>query len=255
MDWLLLFFVILIILVLFIAISIIKKLFKVAFILGIIFVILYFITQGAILNDFDKIKNVLPGSSVEVLLDNDGDIIAGFTENKTIELLENKELVVATELYLEGKLKELKGNNYKLFIIRIESLKEIEKIKINNKEVLGEELIKFFIENVPIESITLEDITIELDIEGTNMKSALLAYLYEKELKPSKSPIFFFKNYKEKNIVVYPETIFFKFTKIIPLTWIDEKINKLKDSIEEKAKNAITGALVTVKEKIKEGMD
>jgi hypothetical protein len=62
----------------------------------------------------------------------------------------------------------------------------------------------------------------------------------------------FFKKYKEDDIVVYPETIFFRFARLVPISWIEGNINKLKDTVKEKGREAVTGAVTYTKDRIKE---
>ena len=256
MDWILLVTILLSVLLLFLIIGIVKKLLKIVIVLGIIFLVLLFITNGAIINDFNNLKDKLPTSSTIVLLEKDGSIITGFLEKEGIHYpMDNAQIALNNGLYKEGKLDDIKGDNYKLYIIKSQVLDGLSDIEINNKLVLLGDLKEFLLLDKSLNSITFEDLLLDVDIERGDMGAAVFAYLYETELKISKSPIYFFKNYKADNIEVYPETAFFKFAKMVPLQWMDEKLNKLKDTISDKTKETVTGAVVAVKEKIKEAVD
>ena len=251
----LLFLLILVVLAIFTVVFIIKKVAKVAFVLGVIFIVLFFITRGAVLRDFNQLSDNIQGSPNMVLLENKGEIVAGFIKGEKIILLDDFALI--NELYNKNDLKEIKGDNYKLFVLNLSLIGELERIGVNNKPMTYEEISDFFVSDVSIDSITFEDLALKLDFEegSIDMKSAVFAYLYETEFKMTKSPLLFFKNYKDGAIKVYPETMFFRFSKFIPLGWIDEKLNKLKDAVTEKAKESVNSAVTSAKDGIKGAMD
>lgn len=229
--------VIIIIIAVFLIISVMKKLLKIALIFAIIFVILFFVTGGSIISEFSNLKDKINNEPAIVLLENDGDILTGFVDLKKLELLDKGKIASINSLYSDNKLKEIKEDNYKLFVIKTSVLNGLQDVKINNKDVSAQQIYDFFVKDQEITQITAEDIFLEIDVlDKISDKAVLFAYLYKKELKITKSPILFFKNYKKGKIIVYPETIFFRFTKIIPLAWIDEKLNKLKDTIVEKTR-------------------
>lgn len=236
MDMLLLLLILFVLAIIFFIISIIKKVIKIAFILAVIFVILFLVTGGSIMSDFNKLKEKIENSSALVLLEDRGEIITGFIDIGSILLLDSEALSAANDAYKKNELKKIQENHYKIFIIKPTVLSELTEIKINNKKVTHQEALGLLLENNPILQITFEDFTADLEIankETRNMPAALFADLYEKEIKMTKNPIFFFKNYKEGEITVYPETIFFKFTKLMPLSWLDANLNKLKTTIKD----------------------
>jgi hypothetical protein len=252
MDVMLLISVVLVILAIFFVLSIMKKLIKFAVIVGLIFLVLFLITGGSIMGDFDSLKEKVSMSPNLVLFEDEGNILTGIVDSEKISLLDESEIALLDGLYSENKLEKMKEDYYKVFIIKTVVIEELEAMEINNKEVTSDDMLDFFVDNKPIVSITYEDLLLDLEVEegNRNNKAALLAYLYEKELKITKSPIDFFENYKQKEIIVYPETIFFKFTKIIPITWIKGKLNKLQDAVKEKTDEAVEGAVEIAKEKI-----
>lgn len=233
LNWMFLLLVLIVLVAIFLVITIAKKLFKIALVIGAIFLILFFITGGSIISDFSNIKDKV-GSSNLVLLADEG-ILTGFVQEDGYKGLSDAEIARLDGLYMDNKLEEMKQDYYKLYIFKMSTLKEAE---INNKEVNKEEMKDFFIQGEGITQITIEDILLTVNISNHNMESALFAYLYDDELKMTSSPIEFFKSYKEGELMVYPETMFFRFTKIIPLSWIDEKLNNLKNSVKDTAKDA-----------------
>ena len=239
----LLVFVLIIVLVMIIA-SIVMKLVRPIFFLAIIFLILFIFTSGTIVKDFFDIKNKMGSDTNIVLMEYGGDIITGFVESEEYNLFDKDEIKEIDELYKDGEYEEIRGGHYKLFVMDADKFRDIDSLDVNNKKVTGERVYHFFTNGVIIDSITYEDLLVDPGIdEESDMESALFAYLYKNDLKLSKSPIFFFESYKEGSIIVYPETMFFKFAKFIPLRFIYEKLNNLKVAIEDKANNAIKEAV------------
>jgi hypothetical protein len=239
----LLVFILIIVLVMIIA-GLVMKLVRPIIFLAFIFLILFIFTSGTIVKDFFDIRDKVGTNTNIALMEKDDDIIAGFVESEEFNLFDTEELAELDILYDNGELGEIRGGHYKLFILDAKKFRDIDGMEINNKMVTGELLYHFFANDEPIASITYDDLLVDPGIEErSDMKSALFAYLYKNDLKLSKSPIFFFESYKEGSLIVYPETMFFKFTKVIPLKWIYEKLDNLKSRIEDKANTAIKEAM------------
>ena len=231
------FFLLVVMLVLFL-ISILKKLLKVAFVLGVIFLIVFIITSGSIAFDFNDIKGKLSDSSKLILLSDGSDLMTGFIDYKGKTFFTASEFGSLNDAYKKDELINMTGENYKRFIFDVSVFKELPLIEINNIPLSGEEIYNFYVNDNPLK-ITLSDITEGDDsIQNDNLKEALFAYLYDHELKITKSPLFFFKNYKDKAIEVHPETMFFKFVDAFPLGIISNTID------------SITGYSVLAKDKI-----
>jgi len=213
--------------------AIIKKLLKIAFIAAVIFVIIFLITNGAIMNDVTKIKNAFISENTLILLDNSNTILAGFVDGEKAKLVDQTTLIEINNEYSQGNLANLKKDYYKVIIVKTKVIEKLENITINNKPIYNVEILAALVKDTTISSITYTDLVTNTNIEGIkNTKAALFAYIYRTNIKPTLHPIVFFTNFKQNNIIVYPETIFFKFAKFMPLLWIEQKINIVKDRIE-----------------------
>jgi len=233
--------------------TILKKLIKIAIIFGIIFALIFFFTGGTIISDFSKLKENM-NSEQKVFLSYNNKFYAGFVYSGEYNPLDDLKLKEYETLYVDKKLSDIKENSYKVYVFNTDSLLEFENFDVNNKLVKSTDVISYFVNDVKIPSITYADLVIDKNLNNisTSMKNMLFIYLYEKELKMDKSPVIFFKNYKETEITVYPESLFFKFTKLIPLDWMKQKLNNLKDTIKNKV-NEETGKIVnsTIDNKLK----
>jgi len=211
--------------------TIIKHLIKIAIVVAVIALVIFIFTKGTINQDAANVKADIPEPKI-ILLEANGKILAGFADEKNLTLFENLDSINA--LYKDKKLKDLQSSYNQLIIYNLDY---IPGVKINRKEVTKEEIIGLYMKDEDIASITFADLLLDIDIKNpdeSNMNAALFAYIYEQELKMTRSPLEFFSSYKRGEMVVYPESIFFQAAKILPLSFMEENINKLKVSVAEK---------------------
>ncbi|MBR9699658.1 hypothetical protein GOV09_04335 [Candidatus Woesearchaeota archaeon] len=235
--------IILIILVIFLALSLVKKLIQWAVVAAALIIIISVFTNINIEKDFLRLKQ--GEGETSIILVHDGDPFMGFTRTDGIEFLDDLDIDC--------------GPEHKIYTYDTKLFESLETVTINNKEVSGEQIYALFEDDQLISSLTYEDFLVGVDFEDPKKtdkdlvygvdfgvtpevyKRGLFIYLHEKELKMTKSPLQFFRLYKEDLIEVCPETIFFTFSKIVPLSWIDEKLNKLKDTVGEIEKRGPDG--------------
>jgi hypothetical protein len=89
--------------------------------------------------------------------------------------------------------------------------------------------------------IAQDDAVAMLKSKNTNAgeKAELFSTILADEILSSKSPLFFFSEFKDDNIVIYPETALFKTIKIIPLSFIKDVAGKIFDKTKETAKSFV----------------
>jgi hypothetical protein len=230
--------IVILVIAIFFVISIIRKLIKLAIFAVIILAVVSLVANGVIQDDFLKIKEKIGSSKQIVLLEDNGEIISGFVDNNEIMFFEDKELGQLTQYYNKKDFDMIVGENYKLFVVKMAAISGLQDVKVNNKQVSVKDIEGLLLSGGQIASITYEDFMTDLKMEKSDMKNGMFAYLYYNYIKITKAPVFFFNNYKEGNMIVYPETAFFKFVKLVPLAWIEEKINKLRDKITDNISQA-----------------
>lgn len=220
MELFLVLIIILVILIAIVGLSIIRKLIKIILICMLVFIVFVVIAGLSIVNDLGSLGERLGSGNEIVLLSYGENIVAGFEKGKA---LDEKKL---------GENPSFYGKNKTIFIVKAALLSKINST-VNGKEVTGPELYSFFSENKEIKQVTIEDLHAE-GISERSMRDALFIYIYGRHINATENPVFFFIEYRKGNIKVIPQTAFFRFAKIAPLSFLEEKINKLKEGIKDK---------------------
>jgi len=200
--------------------GIFKKLFKLMFYAGIIILLLMAGNAYFIYRDFMDLKEKFGSSSKEVLLVDGSEVITGIVlEGDSFEALSNQQLnEISSEL--ENKDYEgILGGNYKLMILDADIIKDLD----NKVEVLGQ-------------AMPQEEIKKTFESGSSSEKATLFAALLSEEIIANKNPLFFFSQFKDGNIIVYPETALFKTVKLVPIGLFNNAAKSLFERTRETAK-------------------
>ena len=200
--------------------GIFKKLFKLMFYAGIIILLLMAGNAYFIYLDFMDLKEKFGSSSKEVLLVDGSEVITGIVlEGDSFEALSNQQLnEISSEL--ENKDYEgILGGNYKLMILDADIIKDLD----NKVEVLGQ-------------AMPQEEIKKTFESGSSSEKATLFAALLSEEIIANKNPLFFFSQFKDGNIIVYPETALFKTVKLVPIGLFNNAAKSLFERTRETAK-------------------
>ena len=200
--------------------GIFKKLFKLMFYAGIIILLLMAGNAYFIYRDFMDLKEKFGSSSKEVLLVDGSEVITGIVlEGDSFEALSNQQLnEISSEL--ENKDYEgILGGNYKLMILDADIIKDLD----NKVEVLGQ-------------AMPQEEIKKTFESRSSSEKATLFAALLSEEIIANKNPLFFFSQFKDGNIIVYPETALFKTVKLVPIGLFNNAAKSLFERTRETAK-------------------
>ena len=73
------------------------------------------------------------------------------------------------------------------------------------------------------------------DVTSADEKAALFSVILADNILSSKNPLFFFSQFKEGNIVIYPETALFKSVKLVTVSFIENIGKKIFEKAKEKA--------------------
>jgi hypothetical protein len=180
--------------------GIFAKAIKLLFYVGIAIFILLAINSFFIYQDLMDLKKNFASEPKEVLLVDDNKVLTGLIiEGQNIEILENQDLNRLAKDIEDQNYDGALGENYKLMVFDISIIENMEE-----KEILGQ--------------VLNQDEIMETFETGTSEeKASLFSVLLAEDILSQKNPLFFFSEYKEGNIVIYPETAIFKTVKFIPL--------------------------------------
>lgn len=158
----------------------------------------------------------------------------------------------------------VKNSSYKLIIIPIDSLNEIldERIILSEKSSIKKEDFFKIIEsedatqtyiNIITDEFSIGDVT-SPEIQQSIKNLFLNNSIDSEELKSKLSYMIFYNimmkypekiilEYKQKNIIIYPETILLKLIRLIPDKQIKEQFEKIKEKITSQISSKVNNTL------------
>jgi hypothetical protein len=218
-------FVVLVVLILKFVKNIVKAIFS---IVGLI--IIFLIIGGSSLYlDISGFKENFGKTPNLYLLEKDGQIIAGasgfFLKDKEPSFAGKDELELYRQKFSENNLEAIKGDNYKLFIIKSGVFDSIGQVKTDDETISKQKIFELLESETPVNdylkykgiSIDQRDYLLDqLKIkDSAQFKGLLLALLFKASIEENSS-VFIFSQYKQGNIVIYPESALFKLLKLAP---------------------------------------
>lgn len=185
----------------------------------------------------DLKENLLTARNL-FLLEEDDELIAGFefsVKQKEPLILGISKLNVLNSNYREKDYKSMLEDNYKMFIFEREVFDEVDSVKMDSdvypKEFIyrlfdADDAVEVFVDyqiekkgfSEEFKENVRSDVTREFG-DSTHLKGVAFGVLFQ-TANEDRGPLFIIENYKEKHIMIYPETMAFKFVKILPLSWI-----------------------------------
>ncbi|MBI2522989.1 hypothetical protein HYW19_01230 [Candidatus Woesearchaeota archaeon] len=206
--------------------GIFKKLFKLMFYAGIIILLLMAANAYFIYQDFMDLRENFGSSSKEVLLVDGSDVMTGIIlRGNDFETVSNQQLNEISYELKNKNYEEILGDNYKLMILDVNILESLD----NEIEVLDQKMSQ-------------EEIKNKLLSGSSSEKATLFAALLSEEIIANKNPLFFFSQFKDGNIIIYPETALFKTVKLIPVNLFENVASTLFTKTKETAKGFVEEA-------------
>ena len=200
--------------------GIFKKLFKLMFYAGVIILLLMAANAYFIYRDFMDLRENFGQSSKEAMLVDGSKVITGIVlEGGSFETLSDQQLDEISSGLKNKNYEEILGDNYKLMILDADIVDDLD----NEVEVLGQ-------------TMSQKEIKKTLESGSSSEKAALFAALLSKEIIANKNPLFFFSQFKDGNILIYPETALFKTVKLVPIDLFKGIAGSLFTETKEKAK-------------------
>ncbi|MBU3941628.1 MAG: hypothetical protein KKF74_01815 [Nanoarchaeota archaeon] len=197
--------------------------------------------------DAVELKDNLESKPKLMLLQDNEKIVAGFVATdfeEEAEFLRISQVAEYQNSFKKQDYKKMLGNNQKMFIIDLKAFDLVdEKVNFNGKELSKNFLYSVLKSNDPIslyKSETGMDPALNGISDPVEFKSQVFAALFSEAIE-KKGTFFIFSEYKEKNIIIYPETAVFKFIGLIPTSFIKKMFEEAKDSAINKINQTIKG--------------
>ena len=205
--------------------GIFKKLFKLLFYAGIIISLILATNLFFIYQDFKDLRENFGVSEKKVILKDDDKVLTGLILGEDTALMSDDQLNDYSSYLKNDNYEKILGDSYKLMVFDVEIISNLD------TEI-----------DIGTQTITQDDAVAILKSKnsGAEEKASLFSILLADEILSSKNPLFFFSEFKNGNIIIYPETALFKTIKIIPVSFIKDIGEKIFDKSKEKAKSFIT---------------
>ena len=195
------------------------KLFKILFYVGIIIFLLLAANLFFIYQDFKDLKENFSVSEKKVILADDGRILTGLLLGEETDFMTNSQLEDYSSYLKNSDYGKILGDSYKLMAFDAGIISDIDDVELGGITITADEAL----------SILRSD-------ANQQEKASLFSVILADEILSSKNPLFFFSEFKEGNIVIYPETALFKTIKIMPVDLFRDVAKTLFSKTKEKAK-------------------
>ena len=195
------------------------KLFKILFYVGIIIFLLLAANLFFIYQDFKDLKENFSVSEKKVILADDGRILTGLLLGEETDFMTNSQLEDYSSYLKNSDYDKILGDSYKLMAFDAGIISDIDDVELGGITITADEAL----------SILRSD-------ANQQEKASLFSVILADEILSSKNPLFFFSEFKEGNIVIYPETALFKTIKIMPVDLFRDVAKTLFSKTKEKAK-------------------
>lgn len=186
--------------------AILKRLFKLLSYISIIIVVIIGVNAFFIYNDVIDLKKNFADSTKKIILVDNDKALTGLLLNDETKIIEQQELNKISANLANKDYERAQGESYKLMIFDIDVLSSL-----NDDLSMGESTIS------REKAISILNSSND-EMEKADLFESILGY----NILTSKNPLFFFSQFKEGNIIVYPETALFKTVKIIPVGLVRE---------------------------------
>jgi len=186
-----------------------KKFFKYYLIFNLVIIIALLISGFFVYRDARDFRENFGISSNLVLLEEDNKVLTGFVLQKEPEILKEEEISQYSVYLADGDYEGLLGSNYKLMVVKLETVSKIEEnmFRIDEQEFTKDELLGHLRSG-----------------DNPEYKAAIFSYLFSEYLASSANLL---KEYKKGNIFIYPETIIFKILKLMPISLIEAALQRV----------------------------
>ena len=202
-----------------------KKLLKLLFYAGIIISLILAVNIFFVYLDFNDLRKNFGVSEKKVILKDDRGILTGLLLNEDAKLMTDKQLDDYSSYLKNNNYEKILGDSYKLMIFDVNIIKNLDdEIVIEGQTITPNEAIKI----------------LKSKNNNAEENAALFSTILSDEILSSRNPLFFFSEFKNGNIVIYPETTLFKTMKFIPLSLMEDIGKKIFEKTKEKAKSFVS---------------
>lgn len=216
--------IVIVVLVAVFAWSIFKKLSKMLFYMGIVIFVLLALNLFFVYQDFVDLRKNFGVSEKKVILVDGDKVLTALLLGEEVEPMTSRQMNEFSSYLKDNNYKAILGDSYKLMVFDVGIISNLDTdIDDGNKVMSNDDAV----------------MRLRSDVASAEEKAALFSVILADNILSSKNPLFFFSQFKEGNIVIYPETALFKSIKLIPVSFIENIGKKIFEKGKEKAKSFV----------------
>lgn len=198
--------------------------------------------------DFNNVRSNIDNSSMLILLQNDGQITAGFEtqglSSADVTFFNSSQIRSIQTMITSNNMEGVLADRFRIIQITPIVFEPLENtITTENKAYKKEFLIKLLESHTPVDYYVEQ---MHSDMSGMNkkiiastlgdpieLKSQFFALMFQK-IYEQKGIVYILVEYKQDHVTVYPETISFKTIKRLPTSYAKDKFEDLVGSAKGK---------------------
>ncbi len=228
-----------IIVAIFIIFKVVKTVAKAMFIVSLLILLIAGIVAFFSYRDIAELREGLENEPKTILLADGDEIIAGFIDKGSGEMpefLNSKRVEYFNSLYEEKNFREIVGDNYRAFIVKADAIRPVGSIDFFGNDVPGDVLFSSIRQDNSISYFERNTgASFGLTDDNKEFNSYVFSTLFEDKLKIN-TGLFILTEYSRGNIAIYPETIVFKIIRLVPVSLLESRVERVKDDMIEKAR-------------------
>ncbi|MBW2984569.1 hypothetical protein KY361_05610 [Candidatus Woesearchaeota archaeon] len=213
--------------------AVVKGIMKIIFSVFSIIIVLSLVGGAFIASDFMDLRENFPNEEKTMLLKDENKALAGSIiislEDENPTLITQEQLDSYSGYLQEDNLKAILGDKYKLIIVDLGALRELEAETFNLGEEYSKEFLISVLESDEPKSLFIEEYGEEPTMDELELKAAVFGVMFG-----NIGPIILIEQYKKDNIIFYPETAVFKVMRYLPVSVFKDTMQGVMSKVEEK---------------------
>lgn len=227
--------------ILLLVIKLTKKVVKTIALGGLVLLIISILLSVWVMKDLNEFRTRFVSEDKTIILADGDTALAGFRFSTGEPVVYTKEEIDLFSVDLAAdNYESVRDDSYKLLLFSMESIENIETEEIQfNSEVIDKDTAVAVLRSespartyIEMKQGVILDDNLEVSYEDDQeLKSMLFMTIFSNYIMQDQ--LYFFTQYKEGNVFIYPETALFKMIQFVPLALIDTSIKSLAKEVKQ----------------------
>lgn len=223
------------------AIWLLKKVGKVLLVLFLLTIVVFGVIGFLVYKDMVTIKAETKNGVMVVLADN-ANLLSGFeVRGENPKFFSKDQLSMLSAQYSEGNLKEMKGANFKLIVIKMGAIEEMDpfEIEMEGSAITKDQALSLLRSDKP-SVLMVGGVVASQEPPSEELKALILGDIFTRRI--IQDPSFAIAQLKKDNLIIYPQTAIFRIVEYVPAGMIENWAKKAAEKGKE-GKEMVAGSL------------